>query len=95
MSIMKQIRITQAVVLVAGLIIVWGDFEFSTKFAALMIWMVVSNVLLLRLKCSKCSKRLAMMPPYFVRSFGLSKCAYCDFDHSRESGGKPPSEVGS
>ncbi|MGV3658659.1 MAG: hypothetical protein ACO1TE_00695 [Prosthecobacter sp.] len=42
-----------------------------------LVWMVVGNLILMRLKCVRCGKMLITVPPMFYRFFGLHTCAHC------------------
>jgi hypothetical protein len=41
------------------------------------VWCLAANFALFRLKCVRCGKRLAIVPPFFARGFGLDTCLHC------------------
>lgn len=77
----RQIRWTQITILLSGFaVLLVGALNDSPPLACLLgliVWMPLSNLLLARLRCQKCGKRLMMTPYFVVRSFGLGTCAFC------------------
>ena len=85
MKMTHQILATQIIVFSVGLIFAWGvKVPAPYIWIAGISWIVFGNVLFLRLKCTRCSKRLMFAPPFMARAFGRQKCAYCGHDHRQE-----------
>jgi hypothetical protein len=79
-GMLRRIRYTQFGVIAGGilaLILSGAGGTHGVNPIFLFIWVVVGNIAIMRLKCVRCGKRLATMPPFFCRGFGLHTCAHC------------------
>jgi hypothetical protein len=66
-----------AAIFVVGVVIVWGSSVVPELFYLLIPWLAVGNLIMGRLRCKECGKKLIETPSGFVRGFGLGKCAFC------------------
>lgn len=77
----RRIRQTQLAIVLSGFaVLLLGATTDSPQLSALLgliVWMPAANLMLARLRCQKCGKRLMATPWFVVRSFGLGKCAFC------------------
>lgn len=76
----RKIARTQLGIILAGVcVILTSGLTGSTILFLILgiLWVIFSNVILLRLRCQKCNKQLTKTPYLFVRGFGLGTCAFC------------------
>lgn len=88
-SINKFTLLPFAVVAV-GFILIVVTTGTGAFWPVMLVWLVGGNLLLARLRCSACGKRLITMPGgFFFRGFGLDRCAHCGHEQDR-TGTEPP-----
>ena len=77
---LRRIRYTQIGIITSGILALILSKAGSTNGINpiyLLVWVILSNLAVMRLKCVRCGKGLSTMPPFFRRAFGLHTCAHC------------------
>jgi hypothetical protein len=77
---LRRIRYTQIGVVTGGVVALILSAVGSGQGVNpiyLLIWLVLGNLALMRLKCVRCGKSLSTLPPFMHRAFGLHTCAHC------------------
>ncbi|MFN0126112.1 MAG: hypothetical protein ACKV19_05450 [Verrucomicrobiales bacterium] len=92
MKSINKFALMPTAVFAIGVILVVLTAGTRAFWPVMLVWLVVGNLLVVRLRCSSCGKRLITMPGAggFVRGFGLDQCAHCGHKQDRTGTDPPP-----